>query len=195
MTPTRTLSRFALAMMALPVVLGALLCFVRPAAAWLWIFAMLILPASWLGIREAVKAVGKTTAGGMMIPVEDPVDARKAISFAMAFASLVIAIPLAARLADALGLIDPSLADAIATRWTNVVAGGYFVLRGNRLPKILTPLSDLRCAPATMLTLQRGAGWIFILAGLAYAVLWLALPVRLAEPIGAAVIVAGILAP
>ncbi len=195
MTTNRTLSNLALAMMALPVVLGAGLCALRPERAWLWVVAMLFLPASWLAIRATSRALGKTPVGGMMIPVEDPADARRSISFAIAFASLVVAIALGARLAEALGLIDRSLADVVATRWTNVFAGGYFVLRGNALPKVLMPLPDLGPGAEAMQALQRRTGWIFVLAGLAYIVLWLVLPLHLAEPIGVAVIVAGILAP
>ena len=60
---------------------------------------------------------------------------------------------------------------------------------------MLTPLSDIRCDPATLQTLRRRTGWAYVLAGFAYTVLWLVLPVHLAVPVGIAVIVAGILVP
>jgi hypothetical protein len=182
MTTHRTLSNLALAMMAPPVILGAALCYLRPGQAWAWAIAMLVLPVAAL-------------ARAKMMGAETTVDARKAISGAMIFVSLLISLTLAAPLAAALGLIDDTLARAIARRAASVFVGVFFVLRGNRLPKMLTPLADTRCDPAALQTLQRRTGWAYVLAGLAYTVLWLVLPVRLAAPIGVAVIVAGILAP
>jgi hypothetical protein len=101
---------------------------------------------------------------------------------------------LAANLADALRLIDEAVAHGIATRWTNVLAGAYFVFHGNRLPKILTPLSDFH-DPATMQTVRLRTGRLYVLTGSAYALLWLFLPVHLAQPFGLAIIVGGILVP
>ena len=195
MTSNPTLSKLALAMMALPALLGALLCLVRPQGAWLWIIAMLAAPAAWLVVKTASKIFGNITLGGMLRGPDHQADTRKALSSAMIFTCWIIALPMGAKLAEAFGLIDHSLANAVATRWTNILFGGYLVLKGNHLPKILTPWSDLRCDPSTMQTLQRRTSLIFVLAGLAYVFLWLVLPTPLAEPIGLAVIAAGILAP
>ncbi len=186
MAANRALSNLALAMMALPMLLGACLCWVRPERAWLWALAMVAVP---------VAALGKTTVRARLLRAESTVDARTAISGAVIVSSWVAASLLAGKLAGTLGTIEPSLADAIAIRWANFLVGGYFVLCGDRLPKVLTPLSDLRGDPANIQTLQRRTGWILILAGLAYAVLWLFLPIRLAWPIGLAVMLGGFLAP
>jgi hypothetical protein len=188
-------SNLALLTMAVPAIPGAVLCWLRPAEAWLWALAVFFLPASWFGLRAAFRALRKTTAGAIVMGGEDAGDARDTVSLAVAVSSLVVALPLAARLADTLGWIEPSAAHAMATRWTNVVSGGYLVFRGNHLPKVLTPLSELRCDPAVLDMLKRRTGWLIVLAGFAYSVLWLALPTRLALPVGAAVIVAGVVAP
>jgi hypothetical protein len=113
----------------------------------------------------------------------------------MIFASLTIAVPMAARLADAFELMSSTLSDAIATRGANVLVGVYFVLRGNRLPKILIPLSDARYDAVAMQNLQRRTGRTFVLAGFTYASLWLVMTLSLAMPAGAVVIVVGVLVP
>jgi hypothetical protein len=195
MTANRTLSNLAVAMMGLPVILGISLCYLRAERTGLWVAAMLFLPVSWLGIKAVPKALRTTMLGTILMPLENTADARKAISSAMIFASLIAAMPMGAKLANALGLIDESLAAAIAARWMSVLAGGYLILRGNRLPKILTPLPDIRCDPATMQSLQRRTGWAYVLAGFTFTLVWLVLPVHLAQPIGMGIIAVGILVP
>ena len=46
------------------------------------------------------------------------------------------------------------------------------------MPKVLGPLTAKRCAPAQVQSLQRVAGWVFVLDGLVCIVASLALPVR-----------------
>ncbi|HEY4340936.1 MAG TPA: hypothetical protein VGM97_13415 [Steroidobacteraceae bacterium] len=195
MTNNRTFAKLAPAMMALPVIVGAPLCYLRPDRDWLWIFSMLVLPVAWFGIRRMSKTIGRTTVGALITASANPDDAQKATSSAIVIASLIIGIALGAKLADAMRWIDPSLAHAILTRWINVLAGCYFVFRGNHLPKVLTPLADIRCDPAAMQTLQRRTGWTYVLGGVAFAGVWLLLPQRLAQPIGIAIVVVGILVP
>jgi hypothetical protein len=178
MSTNRALSNLALAMMALPVTLGAALCYVRPDRAWACAIAMLVLPAAWV-----IKTRFKNAEG------------RRRLSYAMIVSSLVIAVPLGTSLAAALGLIDGPTVPAIGDRLINVLAGLCIVFLGNQLPKMQTPLSDAACDAATVQRARRRTGWAHVLAGLAFAVLWLVLPVQLARPIGIAVIVAGILVP
>jgi hypothetical protein len=192
MALNRTLSRLAIAMMALPVILGVSLCYVRPGSIRLWVVAMCCVPAASC-IKAIGQAFGKTAVGAMTTWDDYTADGRTVASDSIIVASLVVALPLAATLANALGLIDESLARMIATRWTNALAGGYFVFHGNRLPKILS--SDLQYDPTTIQTVRLHTGRVVVLAGLAFTVLWLILPVRLAERIGIAVVVAGVLVP
>ena len=178
MSTNRALSRLAVAMTALPVILGAALCYVRPDRAWVCAMCMLVLPAAW---------ALKTRLGSA--------DAGTRISYAMIVSSLVISVPLGTSLAAALGLIDGPTVHALGDRLTNVLAGLCIVLLGNQLPKMLTPVSGARCDAATLQSVRRRMGWAQVLAGLTFAVLWLVLPISLARPIGIAVIVAGILVP
>jgi hypothetical protein len=177
MSTNRALSNFAVAMMALPVILGAALCYMRPEQAWAYALGMLVLPVAWALKTRFANA-----------------EARSRISFAMIVSSLVISVPLGTSLAAALGLIDGPV-HAISERLTNVLAGLCIVLLGNQLPKMLTPLSNAACDAATVQRVRRRTGWAQVLAGLAFAVLWLVLPVPFARPIGIAIIVAGILVP
>jgi hypothetical protein len=193
MTVTRPLSNLALAMMALPAILGAPLLYLRPEGAWAWAVAMFLLPVVWFGLRTAGKAFGNTSVRARMMLPERAGDARKAMSGAMIFASLMLAVPLGARLAGALGLIEDAWAHEIADRAANVFIGGYLVFHGNRLPKILLP--SVWCDAAIMQTLRRRTGWAYVLSGFALAAVWLILPVHLAQLVGMAVVAVGVLLP
>ena len=193
MTITRPLSNLALATMALPVVVGTALCYVSPEKAGTWAIGMFFLPVLWLTIKAAGKTFGLPVACAAMMEGEKAGDARKALSGSMIFASLLIAMTLSARLAEAFGLIDASSAHPTTDRIVNVFVGGYLVFHGNRLPKILTP--SVRCDPALMQTLRRRTGWAYVVGGFTLAVIWLALPAHLARPLGMAAIVGGVLLP
>jgi hypothetical protein len=178
MRTNRTLSDLAVAMMALPFVLGTALCYLRPDRAWIWAIGMLLLPAAW-----AMKARLKNA------------DARKRVCYAVIFSSVAISISLGSSLAAALGLIDEPTVRAIGDRLTNVLAGLFLVFLGNQLPKMLPPLPHAPRDAATIQSVRRRIGWTHVLSGLALAILWLVLPVQLARPIGIAIIVVGILVP
>jgi hypothetical protein len=180
--------------MLLPILFGALLCYFRPHGAWLWIVSMFLLPAAWLSITTTSRAFGAIQVGVLPLSPENPIAARQ-ISFAIAYASLVVTLALSARLAEVLGLIDEPFYETITTRGTNLLAGIYFIIRGNRLPKVLMPMSDPRYDPAAMPILQRRTGWIFVLSGLAYSVIWLVLPTIYAAPAAVVVMVGGVLVP
>jgi hypothetical protein len=195
MTTTRPLSNFAVAMMALPAVLGAPLLFLRPEGVWAWAAGMFTLPVMWFGIKGAGKALGRPIGCGAWRRGETPADVRKIVSGSMILASLMLSISLAASLAAALCYIEKSLAQAIGQRSMYVLVGCYFVFQGNRIPKMLSPLSDAHGDPATMQTLRRRIGWIWVLSGFAFAVVWLVVPERLALPIGVAIVLIGIVVP
>lgn len=108
---------------------------------------------------------------------DSPVKQREAdaIRNAVAFASLTLAIPLAGKLLHALGAADSDNVD-LSQRMTMVMLGVFFAFTGNALPKMLTPLSALHCDGAKMQAWQRFTGWTSVLAGVAFAVVWLVLP-------------------
>jgi hypothetical protein len=112
----------------------------------------------------------------------DPITVRSAI----VWATLIIAVSLAVKLVQALDAIDDP--DA-SKRLTMVALGAFFVFTGNAMPKMLTPLSVLRCDGARTQAIQRFAGWTFVLTGLAFATAWLVLPPDVAEPVSVGFIV------
>jgi len=69
-----------------------------------------------------------------------------------------------------------------------VLLGAFFVFTGNALPKMITPLSTLRCDAAKAQALQRFSAWAWVIAGLGFAYVWLVLPVKVAEPVSVVVL-------
>ena len=104
--------------------------------------------------------------------------------------SLMLTIVLSTRLAIAVGLVEST--DA-SRRMTMAVVGAFFVITGNRLPKTLTPLAALKCHPARVQSFQRFAGWTWVLTGLAFATVWLVLPLDAARLVSVILIGSGIL--
>src|ERR1700733_4307518 len=141
MSTNRTLSNLAVAMIALPVIVAAPLSYLRPDRAWIGAICILFLPAAWV-LKTRFKNA----------------DARRRISYAMIFSSLVITIQLGASLAGALGLIDEPAVHAIGDRLTNVLAGLCVMFLGNQLPKMLTPLPDAPFEAATLQSVRRRIG-------------------------------------
>ena len=191
MTGSRALSSFAWMMMALPALLGACLCYFRPEKAWLWAPAMVVLPVLWLGLGSLERIYGTRS----LMRSEDAGVARREASFAVIVSCLALAMPMSAKLFDALGLVDPLSNGSSAIRLTNILIGAYLIVRGNGLPKILTFMSDHRYDPRTLQTLRRRVGWSFVLTGFAYAVIWVVLPEQWTLPAGIAVILIGVLMP
>jgi hypothetical protein len=74
-----------------------------------------------------------------------------------------------------------------------VVLGFFFVATGNALPKVLKPLREGRCDGAKTQAFQRFHGWTWVIMGLTYALVWMTLPVDLAEPVGVLVILSATL--
>jgi len=109
----------------------------------------------------------------------------------LAFGALIMASSMAARLALARGVsVDADLPQ----RLTMIILGGFFVFTGNAMPKLLTPLSMLRCDAARAQALQRLTGWMWVLSGLGVALAWIVAPPTVAEPVSVALILGGALA-
>ena len=169
-----------------PSLLG--LCAVLTAANWsiaperigAWLAAGLLIAG--LAIVERLAAPRPAASG----PRRDAADIRTGL----VFAASIMAAALAATLAHALGAVgDPML----ARRMPMVVGGAYLVVAGNAIPKRLTPLSSLRCDPATAQAVQRVAGWTWVLSGLTVAGVWLTAPPPVAQPMSVAAILGGVL--
>ncbi|HET9361072.1 MAG TPA: hypothetical protein VFO58_15085 [Vicinamibacterales bacterium] len=153
--------------------------YVQPDRARSWAAALLFLAClavvSWFTLRRWSSAAASRDMAGY-------------IRNGVVFGALMMAVPLSVKLAHALGAIDDA---ELSQRLTMVILGAFFVSTGNAIPKMLTPLSVMRCDGARMQAVQRFTGWSWVLTGLAYAIAWLALPVDLAEPVSVATLLGG----
>ena len=128
-------------------------------------------------------------------PNSNPDRSRNELRTAAAFAGTMLAIALLSRLAASLGW---TFAADLSSRATMAVLGAFFVLTGNAVPKVLTPLAAMKRDPARVQAFRRFAGWAWVLTGVAFSLAWLALPTRLAAnatlfivPVGMLVVALG----
>jgi hypothetical protein len=105
------------------------------------------------------------------------------------FAGLMLSVGLGGKLAHALGVIDDQ---NVSRRLTMALTGAFLAMVGNLTPKTITPLS-MACDGARTQAFQRFTGWTWFIAGLTYAMVWLVMPIDLAESVGIIVIMAGML--
>lgn len=92
-------------------------------------------------------------------------------------ALVVAALILAA--SAALGLASPQYIGAeLARRLWGAMLGAVVVVYANAAPKVLIPLTRLRCAPSSEQALRRFSGWAIVLGGLGYAAAWLLVPIE-----------------
>ena len=117
--------------------------------------------------------------------------AANEIGRALCFAALMMATPAIVRF---LPLFDPADEKIWARRLTMVIVGLFFADMGNRMPKMLTPLSQLSCDAARVQAFQRYFGWIWVMTGLMYSAVWLVMPLDVAQPFAMAVLAIGIFA-
>jgi len=106
------------------------------------------------------------------------------------FGAVILAMPLSAALIATLGIF---VNDEWSRRAAMAIIGAFFMVTGNAMPKMLTPLSATRCDPARVQAFQRLAGWTWALTGLGFATVWLTFPIRLAEPVSLGLMAAGML--
>jgi len=99
-------------------------------------------------------------------------DERRYFSASIIAAGLIIATAMGLKLLANLTTLDLSLVE----RFWGVTMGAVLIVMGNMMPKILSPLTHQHCAHRKAQSVQRFAGWSFVLAGLAYAAAWLVLP-------------------
>ncbi len=143
--------------------------YLRPRSAGSWSVVLLVLIGMTLALvldsRESKEEAARRDAGG-------------SVRSGIVTAGLILVISLGAKLTMALGGVhygDTTL------RATMAIVGAFLAVTGNAIPKTLKPLAALHCDPAKVQAVQRLAGWIWALAGLAVAIAWLTLPINLAE--------------
>jgi len=157
------------ALIALDAMLLAENWYLRPQSAGSWFVVLVVLIGMTLALvlasREPKEETARRDAGGSV---------RRGV----ATAGLILAISLGAKLGVALGAVHYG---DIALRATMAIVGAFLAVTGNAIPKTLTPLAAQHCDPAKVQAVQRLAGWIWVLTGLAVVVAWLTLPINLAE--------------
>jgi hypothetical protein len=153
------------------------------AAAWAAAIVTLFLLAGVWGGMTSVLRRSKHDAAGWR-------GASVSTTSAVAFAGLMMVIPLGVKLAVTLGALDSA---DVAPHATMVVLGAFFAFTGNALPKMLTPLSAMQCDGSRRQAFQRFAGWTWTLTGLAFAIVWLVLPAGVAKPLSLVFLMSGML--
>jgi hypothetical protein len=142
--------------------------YLRPQSAGGWFVALLLV----IGMTLALVLVSREPKAEA-----ERRDARGTVRSGIATAGVILAISLGAKLAVALGAAQYG---DMALRATMAIVGAFLAVTGNAIPKTLTPLAALQCDPAKVQAVQRRAGWIWTLAGLAVAIVWLTLTINLA---------------
>ena len=182
MTPTTKPISHYLAPVALVLIalLGAANWFLRPVRTWAAVSVVLLLVAMTLALFLASRRSDSETRRR----------AGDEIRNAIVFAGLILIISMSAKLAAALGFISNI---ELSRRVTMAILGAFFIFVGNAFPKTLTPLSALQCDAGKVQAFQRFTGWTWVLTGLAFALVWLALPLTLAKPVSVAVMMTAML--
>jgi hypothetical protein len=181
----RILSRwFTPALIAFGLTLVSVNWYLAPARAKSWVAAAVVLAIFAVAWAGTTIVLGRSTAD------RGPLRAAISVRGALVFATLMMVFSLATKLGVALGALDGA---EVSRRASMVLMGLLLAFLGNSMPKTLTPLPALSCDPARVQALQRLSGWTWVLAGIAYAIAWLALPVALASPVSILVVVAAML--
>lgn len=160
-----------LVMLTLVIVLGAVMIVREPGMAWVWGFAMAIMPISWF-IVERLKFRGELTD----FERED----RVAIRTSVAAAGLMLAVPLALTVLFTSGI--ETITDAVEQRAMGITFAVVMILWGNFVPKRAASLSGKECSPETQQAFNRFAGMMFMTTGLLYGLIWAFGPLDLALP-------------
>ena len=171
------------ALLALGVILAITNWYLRPDRSLAWAIALgflafLVAPL-WIARRRARLGEGSSR------------QAADWISGAVGLATLMMVLSLSGMLAQALGVTH---SQDLAQRLTMVLAGGFLAAIGNVMPKMLPPSSAMACDGGKAQALRRLSGWTWVLTGLAYAVIWLSLPIDQATWVSTMVVLVGMLA-
>ena len=156
----KTITATAVTLTALVVGLGAALWLQRPELSSSWAVSILFLPGAWLAVLLVDKAcAGRATR----------LRTRQELIRAIACAGAVLALSLGAAWAKELSLVNGDM----TKRFVGVMLGVVLILMGNVMPKKLAPLDIQRGRAAKTQATQRFVGWLFVVAGLLYAAVWM----------------------
>lgn len=166
-----------LVMLTLVIVLGAVMIVREPGMAWVWGFAMAIMPVCWFVI-ERLRFRGELTD----FERED----RVAIRTSVAGAGVMLAVPLGLTVLFTSGFVI--ITDAFEQRAMGVSFAIVMVLWGNFVPKRAASLSGKECSPEGQQAFNRFSGLMFMTTGLLYGLIWAFAPLDLALPVSMTVL-------
>ncbi len=161
----------AMAVAVLAILFGGAAWLLDPANGLKWSIAMFAPTAALAGL-EAIRH-------SRFAACETP-QAMRLAKFMLVGASSILVVGLALSVGDLVGVFEDG-DRGFRRRVMGVMFGGLMAAYGNRIPKLLTPLDANACEPVRQQARQRFAGRVLVLAGLAYALYWLTLPVDLAD--------------
>lgn len=156
----KTITATAVTLTVLVAGLGTALWIQRPELPSSWAVSILFLPAAWL----AVLLVDKACAGHAT-----RLKTRQELIKAIACAGALLALSLGAAWAKELSLVDGD----VTKRFMGVMLGMMLMFMGNVMPKKLAPLESEGARAAKTQATQRFVGWLFVIAGLLYAAVWM----------------------
>jgi len=160
------------------ILMAGMLWNVQPERALSLAIAMVILPVTW-GLLEFFMRTRTDKPG-------NPGKREKVRSYVL-WASILLAIPLGFQLVDALASLEDNTLDE---RAVGISIGMTLAIFGNFMPKKSKSADDdQKACPEESQSALRFAGWVFVLAGLAHALIWLLAPLDWANT--AAMVVVG----
>ena len=144
--------------------------YLKPESAGSWAMGAVSMPVIWVIVTLLMRRR----------PLESYGEAEgRFFTRSIMAAGSILAAALGIKLARTLGAFD---ADSLERVW-GVVMGAVLVVMGNLMPKTLTPLAAQPRSESHTQSTRRFAGWSFVLAGLAYATVWMVLPVTQANTV------------
>lgn len=163
----RTAIYLAFFAITIEIVVGMFWWAVEPSDLLLIIPMTAILPAIWL-VASILRRFNIAACAAGQSPAE--------LASGIAMGAFLMTLMMGKNVAEELALLDV----AIAERVVGVTIGVFLMFMGNSIPKVLTPISKMRCDPARAQAVQRYAGLVFMLAGFAITVAWIATPIDVA---------------
>jgi len=161
MMKPKTQSNVAITLMLMIVVAAMIAWPYKQQASLIVLGGVAVFSSVWFSVRMLHLRCGKDWMSST---------SRREILFGIILASMLLLGSISATLLKELELIDQDMTKRIA----GVLIGVMLVCMGNYMPKKLTQHSgSCGCGTRKSASLQRFMGWIFVLAGLLYAGVWM----------------------
>ena len=164
---------------AINLVLGITNWLIAPHYAWRWFAGIMYMPSMWIFV---IWTLNRRPLG------QYSTTERRFFIASVLSASLLIFLAFTLRLIEHFDVFKMTTIDRV---W-GVGIGLFLAAFGNTLPKVLRPLPAKQCAGAETQSVQRFAGWTFVLAGLTYAILWVFMPAKWAEDVTIYIVMAAL---